>query len=43
MHHGSDEQIFGVNEQILVQGQSDEEPEKTYRQRGATSWPPSKK
>jgi len=32
--HGSDEQIFGVN---------DEEPEKTYRQRGAISWPPSKK
>ena len=33
--HGSDEQIFGGNEQILVQGQSDQEAEKTYRQRGA--------
>ena len=31
---------FNVNEQILVQGQSDQEAEKTYRQRGAISWPP---
>jgi len=38
---GSDEQIFGVNEQVLVLGQSDQEAEKTYRQRGAISWPPT--
>jgi len=30
-----------VNEQILVQGQSDQEAEKTYRQRRAISWPPT--
>jgi len=30
IHHGSDEQISGVNEQILVQGQSHQEAEKTY-------------
>jgi len=41
--HGIDEQLFGVNEQISVQGQSEQEAEKTYRQRGAISWPPSKK
>jgi hypothetical protein len=29
--------MFGVNEQILVQGRSDREAEKTYRQRGAFS------
>jgi len=31
---GSDEQLFGVNEQISVQGQSKQEAEKTYRFRG---------
>ena len=41
IHDGRDEQICGVNEQILGQDQSDQEAEKTYRQRGAISWPPT--